>query len=138
LRILCLDIGDKYIGVAVSDALGITAQGVGTLKRNNNDDDILEIIKMVQKYNAEKIIVGLPKNMNGSLGPQGKKVIEFVDILKEKIEIPVIEWDERLSTKSAEKILLEGNVSRKKRKRVIDKVAAVFILQNYLDFLRGQ
>ena len=138
MRILCLDIGDKYIGVAVSDALGITAQGVGTLKRNNNDDDILEIIKMVQKYNAEKIIVGLPKNMNGSLGPQGKKVIEFVDILKEKIEIPVIEWDERLSTKSAEKILLEGNVSRKKRKRVIDKVAAVFILQNYLDFLRGQ
>jgi len=138
LRILCLDIGDKYIGVAVSDALGITAQGVGTLKRNNNDDDILEIIKMVQKYNAEKIIVGLPKNMNGSLGPQGKKVIEFVDILKENIEIPATEWDERLSTKSAEKILLEGNVSRKKRKRVIDKVAAVFILQNYLDFLRGQ
>ncbi|NLO90270.1 MAG: Holliday junction resolvase RuvX [Clostridia bacterium] len=138
MRILCLDIGDKYIGVAVSDALGITAQGVGTLKRRDNiDEDILEIIKMVQKFNAEKIVVGLPKNMNGSLGPQGKKVLEFIDNLKEKIDIPVIKWDERLSTKSAEKTLLEGNVSRKKRKKVIDKVAAVFILQNYLDFLRS-
>jgi len=132
-------VGDKYIGMAVSDALGLTAQGIGVLKRKNDAEcDVNEIIKIVQKYNAEKIIVGLPKNMNGSLGPQGKKVLEFVDILRRKIEVPIIEWDERLSTKAAEKILLEGNVSRKKRKKVIDKVAAVFILQSYLDYLKSE
>jgi len=138
MRVLGLDVGDKFIGVAISDSLGITAQGLGTISRRKSlRQDVEEVEKLVKEYGVEKIVVGLPKNMSGSLGPQGKKVLEFAGKLKEILNIPVIEWDERLSTLSAEKVLLEGDMSRKKRKKVIDKVAAVFILQNYLDYLKS-
>jgi putative Holliday junction resolvase len=132
-RIMGLDIGDKTIGVAVSDPMLITAQGLKTIKRENIKKDIDEIINLIREYNITKIVIGLPKNMNNTIGPQGEKVLSFVDKLKEKVDVEIHLQDERLTTVAAEKTLIEGNMSRKKRKKVIDMVAATYILQTYLD-----
>lgn len=132
-RIMGLDIGDKTIGVAVSDPMLITAQGLETIKRENIKKDIDEIINLIREYNITKIVIGLPKNMNNTIGPQGEKVLSFVDKLKEKVDVEIHLQDERLTTVAAEKTLIEGNMSRKKRKKVIDMVAATYILQTYLD-----
>ncbi|MBC2576791.1 Holliday junction resolvase RuvX [Peptostreptococcus canis] len=133
-RILGLDIGDATIGVALSDIMGITAQGIKTIKRESKKKDIEEIKKIIIENNVNLIVSGLPKNMNGTIGPQAEKVTKFCDLLKEETGLEVDYWDERLSTVSAEKLLIEGSVSRKSRKKVVDKLAAVIILQNYLDF----
>lgn len=132
-RIMGLDIGDKTIGVAVSDPMLITAQGLKTIKRENIKKDIDEIINLIREYNITKIVIGLPKNMNNTIGPQGEKVLSFVDKLKEKVDVEIHLQDERLTTVAAKKTLIEGNMSRKKRKKVIDMVAATYILQTYLD-----
>lgn len=132
-RYLGLDIGDRTIGIAVSDPFFMMAQGVKTIRRTNEDEDIEDILNLIEEYNIIKIISGLPKNMNNTIGPQSEKVIAFVNKLKEKTDIEIIYQDERLTTVSAERILIEGNVSRKKRKGLIDKVAATYILQAYLD-----
>ncbi|QNB45316.1 Holliday junction resolvase RuvX [Thermanaerosceptrum fracticalcis] len=132
-RVLGLDIGDRRIGVSISDALGITAQGLDTIERSEPEKDIQSIVDIIKKWEIGKIVVGLPKNMNGTLGPQAEKVKEFIERLQQKVAIEVVFWDERLTTVAAERTLLEGNVSRKKRKGVIDKVAANMILQSYLD-----
>lgn len=132
-RILGLDVGDKYIGVAISDILGVTAQGLTTIKRESNVKTFEAIEKMINEHNINKIVVGLPKNMNGSIGPQGEKVQKFANKLKNKFKIDIIYIDERLTTVAAENLLIEANVSREKRKQVIDKVAASYILQTYLD-----
>ena len=128
-----LDIGTRTIGIAISDELGITAQGIKTLRRKSMEEDFKEIAAIIRQFEIEEIIVGLPKNMNGTLGRQAEKVLKWVEVLKEKIEIPVATWDERLSTVGASRVLLEADLSREKRKKVIDKVAAVLILQGYLD-----
>ena len=133
MRILGLDIGSKTIGVAVSDELCLIAQGVTTLKRRGLDHDISELRKLIEEREVEKIVIGLPKNMNNTLGPSAEMVLSFIEELNKHIALPVITWDERLSTVAAEKVLLEADVSRKKRKQVIDKVAAMLILQGYLD-----
>lgn len=133
-RIMGLDVGDRTIGVAVSDLMGITAQGVTTIRRESKKKDIEELKKLIKEHNVKYIVSGLPKNMNGTIGPQSEKVIKFCDILKEETEMEIDYWDERLTTVSAEKMLIDGDVSRKNRKKVIDKLAAVLILQNYLDF----
>lgn len=135
MRILGLDIGDRTIGVAVSDPLGYTAQGVTTIRRKNEDKDIDELVKLCKEYNVETIVSGLPKNMNGTVGPQSEKVLAFCEIIKRKIDIPVKMWDERLTTVAAEKAMLEADLSRAKRKKIIDKMAATYILQGYLDSL---
>lgn len=135
MRILGLDIGDRTIGVAISDPLGYTAQGVTTIRRKNEDKDIEELAKLCKEYNVETIVSGLPKNMNGTVGPQSEKVLAFCEILKRKIDIPVKMWDERLTTVAAEKAMLEADLSRAKRKKIIDKMAATYILQGYLDSL---
>lgn len=132
-RLLGLDVGDKTIGVAVSDLLGLTAQGVTTIRRTGIKKDLTELISIINEYNVSKLVVGLPKNMNNTLGPQGEKVIKFIDKLKKKKDLEIIYQDERLTTVSAERTLLKADVSRKKRKKVIDKLAAVYILQTYLD-----
>ena len=132
-RIIGLDVGDKTIGVAVSDLLGLTAQGVTTIRRNGYKNDLLELEKIINNYEVDKAVIGLPKNMNNTIGPQGEKVLQFVDVFKERFNIEVILEDERLSTVSAERTLIEGDISRKKRKSVIDKLAATYILQLYLD-----
>ena len=132
MRILGLDVGEKRIGVAVSDSLGYIAQGISVIKRENTE----ELKKIVSDYDIEKIVVGLPKNMDGSIGEQAKKALAFIEDLKREIDLPVLAWDERLTTKEAEGVLLKADLSRAKRKKVIDKLAAALILQGYLDSQR--
>lgn len=132
-RIMGLDVGDRTIGVAISDPLLLTAQGLKTIKRQNNQNDMESIKNIIEEYNINKIVVGFPKNMNNTIGPQGEKVLNFVDKLKGKFKLEIILEDERLTTMAAERTLIEGDMSRKNRKKVIDKVAATYILQTYLD-----
>jgi putative Holliday junction resolvase len=129
-----LDVGDKTIGIAVSDALGWTAQGVETIRRTNIKADLRRLEELVKEKEIHKMIVGLPKNMNGTLGPQGEKVLEFVERLKKRFNtLEIVLWDERLTTVAAERTLISADVRREKRKQVIDMVAATYILQGYLD-----
>ena len=135
MRVIGLDVGTKTIGVAVSDAMGWTAQGVTTVRRTDQERDVDEIKRYIDEFEAEQVMIGLPLNMNGSEGPSAAMAREFGDQLAQAVSIPIIYRDERLSTMAAERYLLEGDVSRKKRKQVIDKMAAVFVLQGYLDYL---
>lgn len=135
MRIMGLDVGSKTVGVAVSDELGWTAQGLKTLKIDEEKlqfgfDEIGEIIK---EYQVEQVVIGLPKNMNGTIGPRGEASQDYAAGIEKRFSLPVVLWDERLTTMAAERVLLEADVSRKKRKKVIDKMAAVLILQGYLD-----
>lgn len=132
-RIIGLDVGDRTIGVAVSDPLLLTAQGLTTIHRKSWSDDMKTLGEIINNYQAKKIVVGLPINMNGSLGPQGEKTKEFVARLLEEFDLEVIYQDERLSTMAAQRTLIEADVTRKKRKGVIDKLASTYILQTYLD-----
>ncbi len=135
MRWLSLDLGDRRIGVAVSDPLGITAQGVSVIERSGSLKKDLELIKQfIHSYEVDGIILGLPKNMNGTEGPAAEKVRDFGKILAETFSLQIIFWDERLSTSSAQRVMIAADVSRRKRKAKIDQVAAVIILQNYLDF----
>ncbi|MGZ3513054.1 MAG: Holliday junction resolvase RuvX [Thermodesulfobacteriota bacterium] len=133
MRIMGLDIGTRTIGIAISDELGITAQGLKTLRRQSMEEDFKEIAAIIRQFEIEKIIVGLPQNMDGTLGTQAEKVLNWMEALKDRVEIPIATWDERLSTVGASRVLLEADLSRRKRKNVIDKLAAVLILQGYLD-----
>lgn len=133
MRILGLDVGDKRIGLAISDELGWTAQGLKTLVRLGTDKDYEDLAAIIRKNDIKKIVVGLPRNMNGTYGPQTDKVKEFVGKLLKYVVLEADYWDERLTTAAAQRTLLEGDVSRKKRKDVVDQLAAVMILQGYLD-----
>jgi putative Holliday junction resolvase len=133
MRIMGLDYGDKTIGVAISDQFGWTAQGIEVIRRKTEALDIDRMKALMEQYEVTEIVVGLPKNMNASIGPRGEMCMAFAQTLRDIMQVPVHLWDERLTTVSAERTLLEADVSRKKRKLVIDKLAAVFILQNYLD-----
>ncbi|MCR4430754.1 MAG: Holliday junction resolvase RuvX [Tepidanaerobacteraceae bacterium] len=134
MRILGLDIGEKKIGVAISDELGFTAQGIGVIARQTLEQDLKQIENLVRQYNIDKIVLGLPRNMNGTFGPQSQLVKSFGELLKRNIKIEISYWDERLTTIEAERSLIEGDMSRKKRRGVIDKIAAVLILQGYLNY----
>ncbi|WP_326909465.1 Holliday junction resolvase RuvX [Sedimentibacter sp. MB31-C6] len=131
-RLMGLDVGDRTIGVAVSDLLMITAQGVTTIKRTNIKNDIKELKKIIEEYQVTKIVSGLPKRLDGSVGIQGEKVLEFLEKVKKHIDLPVELEDERFTTLMSEKMLIEADVKRKKRKEVIDKLAAVQILTSYM------
>jgi len=141
-RKLGLDVGDKTIGIAVSDGLGITAQGVTTLLRENTKADITALIELIIEWDVNVLVVGLPKNMNNTEGPQAEKVRAFMKQVDKKLkysdrlsgrDVTIEFWDERLSTKLVERTLIEADVSRKKRKKVIDKLAAVNILQGFME-----
>lgn len=135
MRILSMDVGDKRIGMAISDSLGWTAQGIDTLERGNIQSDKDYIQNILNKYTPEKIVIGLPLNMNGSLGPQGEKVKSFANQLQEYYSGEIVFWDERLTSVSAHKTMIQADMSRKKRKQRVDQLAAVLILQSYLDYL---
>ncbi|MFE0560137.1 MULTISPECIES: Holliday junction resolvase RuvX [Paenibacillus] len=135
-KIMGLDYGDRRIGVAISDVFGWTAQGVEVIERRRDEGELDRIAALVKDNEVGEIVVGLPKNMNGTIGPRGEICMEFASTLRESLSLPVHLWDERLSTVSAERTLLEADVSRKKRKQVVDKMAASLILQNYLDSKR--
>lgn len=139
MRILALDVGDKTIGIAVSDELLFTAQGVEVIRRSSQNKDFARLKQLVAEYQADAVVIGLPKNMNGTIGPRGELVQQFGAQLKAQIPaVKLVYWDERLSTVAAEKSLIAADVSRAKRRKVIDKMAAVFILQGYLDSLPRQ
>ncbi|MFI5358512.1 MAG: Holliday junction resolvase RuvX [Halanaerobiales bacterium] len=133
MRYMGLDFGDKTIGIAISDALGWTAQPKAVIRRRNLTDDFAILKEYIEKYDVQEIIVGLPINMDGTEGIRVKRTEEFVNFLRKRVDIPVQVWDERLTTKQAENILLEADLSRRRRKEVIDQIAASIILQNYLD-----
>ena len=138
MRALALDIGDKTIGVAASDLLGITAQGVETIRRTSNKDDLKRLGELLTQYEATTFIIGLPKNMDGSEGTRCELVKKFAaKICAAFPDVKQIFWDERLSTVAASRSLIEADLSRKKRKKVIDKMAAVYILQGWLDSIRN-
>ena len=135
MRIMGLDVGSKTVGVAISDAFGWTAQGIETVKINEQQEDfgIKRLGELIKQYEVTQIVVGYPKNMNNSIGPRAEASEKFAALLEEVYSIPVVLWDERLTTMAAEKMLISADVSRKNRKKVIDKMAAVMILQGYLD-----
>jgi len=136
MRTLGLDYGTKTIGVAASDGLGLTAQTVTTLRRTNLKADLTALKELVREYEADRFVVGLPLNMDGSEGPRAEATRRFVEALTEVLGLPVELWDERLSTVAAQRTLLEADVSRAKRREVIDQMAAQFILQGWLDARR--
>ena len=137
MRILALDMGEKRIGVAVSDALGITANPRESIIYKSDQDTIDSIINIVKEEQIGEIVVGLPLNINGSQSNFTKRVLGFAEELKKKTDVPVKTWDERLTSMQGERILLEADLSRKKRRQVIDKLAAQLILQNYLNFKKN-
>lgn len=132
-RVMGLDVGDKNIGVAISDPLGLTAQGITVVVRRSQAKDIAELKRLILEYGVTHLVVGLPRSLNNSLGPQAEKVQAFVAVLKRSISLPLDYADERFSTAVAERTLLTADVSRQKRKEVIDKMAAQIILQGFLD-----
>ena len=136
MRIMALDVGSRTIGIACSDALLMTAQGIETIRRTSLENDFNRLHELISEYEVHELVVGMPKNMNGTKGDRAEKTEEFVEKMKAVIELPVTFWDERLSTVMAERQLIAADVSRKKRKGVIDKMAAVVILQGYLDRLQ--
>ena len=136
MRIMSLDVGSRTIGIACSDALLMTAQGIETIRRTSLEKDFNSLQELIAEYEVHELVVGMPKNMNGTKGERAEKTEEFVEKMKEVIDLPVSYWDERLSTVMAERQLIAADVSRKKRKSVIDKMAAVVILQGYLDRLQ--
>lgn len=132
-RILGIDVGDKRIGVAVTDPLQITAQGVMTLKRKTRDDDLEAFRELIAKYEIKKVVAGLPLNMDGSESAQTRKTVNFCQFIKKRLDVEIIYIDERLTSSWSEKVLIEGNVSRENRKDYIDMLAAQIILQSYMD-----
>ena len=132
-RILGIDVGDKRIGVAVTDPLQITAQGVMTLKRKTRDDDLEAFRELITKYEIKKVVAGLPLNMDGSESAQTRKTVNFCQFIKKRLDVEIIYIDERLTSSWSEKVLIEGNVSRENRKDYIDMLAAQIILQSYMD-----
>jgi putative Holliday junction resolvase len=135
MRIMGLDYGSKTVGVAVSDALGLTAQGIETVRyeQHKRHELFIRLGEIIKEYEVEELVIGLPKHMNGSIGERGEASLSFGKQLDKRFHLPVAFSDERLTTMAAERTLIEADVSRKKRKKVIDKMAAVLILQNYLD-----
>ncbi len=136
MRILGLDVGTKRIGVALSDTLMITAQGLDTIERKDLSADLAAIRKIVEENSVTEIVAGLPLSMNGSYSAQTKEVVLFIDNLRKAVPVPVKTWDERLTSMQAERIMLESDMSRRKRKRFSDKIAAQIILQSYLGTIK--
>ena len=141
MRIMGLDYGSVTVGVAISDQLMITAQGIETIRRKEENKlrrTLARIQELVIEYDVETIVVGFPKNMNNTIGDRATKSTEFADMVRKRTGINVVMWDERLTTVSAHNAMLEADTSRKKRYDVVDKVAAVIILQNYLDYIANK
>ena len=141
MRILGLDYGSKTVGVAVSDPLGFTAQGVEIIRRKSENkmrQTLARIEELIAQYQVEEIVLGLPKNMNNTLGDRAEKSLELKETLERRTGLPVVMWDERLTTVSATRVLMETRVRRENRKEHVDEIAAVFILQGYLDYLANK
>jgi len=132
-RILGLDVGEKRIGLAVSDPLGITAQGLEVLIRKDRESDLARLLEVGRKYGVRQIVVGLPRHMDGRPGKMAQDILELAQTLGEALDATVIPWDERLTSAEANRLLIQADVSRRRRRQVVDQMAAVLILQGYLD-----
>lgn len=138
MRIMGLDYGSKTVGVAISDALRLTAQAVETIERKEENKlrrTCARIEELIKKYDVEKIVLGFPKHMNNDIGERAEKSLEFQEMLKRRTGLPVVMWDERLTTVEADRTMMETGIRRENRKEYVDMLAAVFILQGYLDYL---
>ena len=133
VRILALDVGTKRIGLAVSDPLGITAQGLEVLSRKDRASDLERLVQVAREWRVQLIVVGLPRHMDGRLGAAAPQILELADSLQKTLGLEVVTWEERLTTVEAERVLIQADVSRRRRRQVVDQLAAVLILQNYLD-----
>lgn len=141
MRIMGLDFGSKTVGVAISDALLLTAQGIEIIRRKSPSklrQTLARIDELKNEYEVEKIVLGFPKNMNNTEGDRCEKTQEFKEMLEKRTGLEVVLWDERLTTVAADRAMMEGSIRREDRKNYVDKLAAVFILQGYLDFLSNQ
>ena len=141
MRIMGLDFGSKTVGVAISDPLLITAQGIEIIRRKDDNklrQTLARIEELIVEYEVTKIVLGLPKNMNDTLGERASLSLEFQDKLERRTGLPVVMWDERLTTVAADKAMMEAGIRREYRKDYVDKIAAVLILQGYLDYLAGK
>ena len=134
IRILALDVGEKRIGLAVSDPLGITAQGLEVLTRKDRAADLNRLLEVARQWGVQRVVVGLPRHMNGRLGSSAPQILELVEILQKTLGVEVVTWEERLTTAEAERVLIQADMSRRRRRRVVDQVAAVLILQSYLEY----
>lgn len=134
VRILALDVGEKRIGLAVSDPLGITAQGLEVLIRKDPETDLARLLEVARKWHVQEIVVGFPRHMDGREGKQAPAIMELAQALGDALGAKVTPWDERLTTVQAERVLLQADLSRRRRRRVVDQVAAVLILQSYLEY----
>ncbi|MCI5649461.1 MAG: Holliday junction resolvase RuvX [Fusicatenibacter sp.] len=141
MRIMGLDYGSKTVGVAVSDPLGFTAQGVEIIRRKSENklrQTLARIDELIREYGVEMLVLGLPKHMNNDMGERANKSLEFQEILKKRTGLPVVMWDERLTTVEADRTMMDAGIRREHRKEYVDMLAAVFILQGYLDYLANQ
>jgi putative Holliday junction resolvase len=136
-RILALDLGARRIGLALSDELGVTAQGLPTLRRSTRQQDIDKLYSLAVQHKIKRVVVGHPVNMNGSKGPKAHQAAQFANTLRKHLRLPAVLWDERLTTRQAQRVLRESGVGITKRAKAIDRMAAVLILQSYLDFLEA-
>lgn len=141
MRIMGLDYGSKTVGVAVSDALGLTAQGIEIVRRKSENklrQTLARIEEIAKEYGVEKIVLGFPKHMNNDIGERAEKSLEFKEMLERRTGLPVVMWDERLTTVEADRTMMKTGIRRENRKEYVDMIAAVFILQGYLDYLSNQ
>ncbi len=137
MRILGIDFGEKRIGLAVSDLLGLTAQGLETIRYESREQFLNDLSKICSDQNIREIVIGLPVNMNGSMGPKAQEVLKLVPVLEEKLNLPVKTWDERLTSREAGRLMIEEGLSRKRQKETSDRLAATILLQNYLESKRA-
>ena len=137
MRLLGLDVGDRRVGIALSDETATLATGLETLERVGPRKDLKAIAALVREHEVSDVVVGLPRRLDGSLGEQAQKVLQFMDELRDVVKVPVVSWDERFTSVMATQALIEGGVSRRARKGVVDKVAATLILQSYLDYRKA-
>lgn len=133
MRLMGLDIGDRRIGVALTDENGVAAYPLEVLERTSPEKDLRRITEIIDQYGVERVVAGLPKTLSGQIGPQGDKVLSFLDKLRVRSTVPVITWDERLTTAEVEKLLVSANLGRRRRRKVVDKLAATLILNSYLN-----
>ena len=134
VRILALDVGQKRIGLAVSDPLGITAQGLGVLIRKNRETDLAKLLEVAREYGVQEIVVGLPRHLDGRESKETPAIMDLAQTLGDALSVTVTPWDERLTTVEAERVLIQADMSRRRRRQVVDQLAAVLILQSYLEY----
>lgn len=134
MRYLGLDVGDRHIGVALSDETATLASGLQNIERRGPRQDVQAVAALVRQHDVKEIVVGLPRRLDGTVGPQAEKVLAFMESVRGRVRVPVVPWDERFTSVVANRAMIEGGVSRRGRKALVDKVSAILILQNYLDY----